>query len=209
MVALLFGCALCGYAWVYLPRQMQQWQRKSLQAFARAIELRTQGRFGHSEPMAQFAQLVARQLGLSAWRRHQLELAIYLRDIGMVAIPYAILNKREPLTAVEEVTLARHAEIGAAIVEQIPLLHTLAPLVRLHHVRYCEQPDAPLEAHLLAALSTLFEVSKQEGLDAALERLKQQVGRGYHPKVIAAIEACLSPTRTSALEEMQRSAALW
>jgi hypothetical protein len=208
-ITLVSILALCYYAWGYLPRQMYHWHRHSLKAFARAIELRTHGRYGDSERMVQLALLVGQQLGLNAIRLQRLELAAYLRDIGMVGVPYAILNKEEPLTAIEHITFERHIEIGTSIVEQIPVLRILAPLIRQHHICYANDPNAPLEAHILSALSDLFEIAFHQDLDTALQRLQDRSGVSYHPQVVKSIESVCHPAPPAFLNAIRKTAAFW
>lgn len=187
IVSVISVTALIYYAWFYLPACLHKWHRQSLRSFSRALELRTHGRFGNSEQIAQTALEIGKQLRLSRKRLRRLELAVYLRDIGMVGVPYAILNKQTPLTAIERITFERHVEIGAAIVEQIPGLREIAPLVRLHHVEYLSNPDAPIEAHLLAALSSFYEGLNCGQAGEALESLLQQSGRSFHPRIVQTI----------------------
>ncbi|GBC93602.1 Cyclic di-GMP phosphodiesterase response regulator RpfG [bacterium HR15] len=201
--------ALGYYAFVFLPAQFHRWRCQSLRAFAKAIELRTQGRYGDTDLLVRLALTVSARLGIEGEERKRLELAAYLRDIGMVAIPYALLNKPTPLSPMEQLTLARHVEIGAAIVEQIPGLSAVAPLVRLHHVEYAVQPDAPLSAHLLAALSDLMEIAHHAGYGAALSALQTGAGTRYHPQVVQAIEAALQAHPLENWAPLRRSAALW
>ncbi|MCS7301770.1 MAG: hypothetical protein NZ556_09495, partial [Fimbriimonadales bacterium] len=52
------------YAFVVLPARLHRWRCEGLRAFARLIELRTQGRYGRSEPMATLASAVAQRLGM-------------------------------------------------------------------------------------------------------------------------------------------------
>lgn len=187
MVSGISVASLIYYAWFYLPACLHRWHRQSLRSFSRAIELRTHARFGSSEQIAQTALELGRQLGLSKRRLRRLELAVYLRDIGMVGVPYAILNKPTSLIAIERITFERHVEIGAAIVEQIPGLREVAPLVRLHHVDYSSNPNAPLEAHLLAALSSFYEGMACGQAAEAAEYLQRQSEQLFHPRVVQAI----------------------
>jgi HD-GYP domain-containing protein (c-di-GMP phosphodiesterase class II) len=208
-VAVASVAALGYYAFGFLPAQWHRRRCQSLRAFAIAIELRTGGRYGNAEQLAQLALSVGTRLGIRGGERKRLELAVYLRDIGMVSIPYALLNKKSPFTPMEQLTLARHVEIGASIVEQIPGLSSVAPLVRLHHVVYAHQPEAPLSAHLLAALSDFAELAMQVGVDAALERLQAGAGERYHPQVVQALAAELTARPLENWTPLSRSAALW
>ena len=201
--------ALAYYAFVVLPARIHRWRCAGLRAFARLIALRTQGRYGNAEPMAELASAIAQRLGMPLHERRRMELAVYLRDIGMVAIPYYILNKPTPLTPAERELMRRHAEIGASITEQIPGLWHVAPIVRLHHVVYSEQPDAPLAAHLLSALEDWIRVAESADADTAASVLKQGAGARYHPVVVQAILSEVRQRTLDGVQSLTRSAALW
>lgn len=207
-IVLVSTGALGYYAFVVLPAQIHQWRCQSLRAFARAVELRTHGRFGSADVLAPLARKVALRMGLSLPDRRRLELAIYLRDIGMVGIPYAVLNKQTALTPIEQITLDRHAELSASIAEQIPELWQVAPLVRLHHVVYSEHPEAPLPAHILSALDDLLTLSLH-GHEHVIARLRHGAGTRYHPQVVEAIEAVCRNCPLHEAVPLHRSAALW
>ena len=201
--------ALAYYAFVILPARIHRWRCEGLRAFARLIELRTQGRYGKAEPMAELACAVAQRLGVPLHERRRMELAVYLRDIGMVAIPYPVLNKRTPLTPAERELIGRHAEISASITEQIPGLWHVAPIVRLHHVVYSEQPDAPLTAHILSALDDWLRIAESADADTASSVLKQGAGARYHPLATQAILSEVHQRTPSSVQTLTRSAALW
>lgn len=200
--------ALAYYAFVVVPARLHRLHCEGVRAFARLIELRSGGRYGQAEPLRTLALAVAQRLGLPTREQRLLELAVYLRDIGMVAIPYHTLNKSTPLTEAERALLARHPEISASIVEQIPGLRQVAPLVHLHHVVYQEQPNAPLSAHLLSALEDWLRLAREHSSDLATSILRQGVGARYHPQVVAAI---LEEVHQQGLygRDLARSAALW
>ena len=208
-IAVASIAALAYYAFVVLPARIHRWRCEGLRAFARLIELRTQGRYGKAEPLAELASAVALRLGIPLHERRQMELAVYLRDIGMVAIPYHILNKPTPLTPAERDLMARHAEIGASITEQIPGLWQIAPIVRAHHVVYSEQPDAPLSAHILSALDDWIRIAESADTDTASTVLKQGAGARYHPLVVQAILSEVRQRTLDGVQSLTRSAALW
>lgn len=207
-IVLVSTVALGYYAFVVLPQQLHRWRCQSLRAFARAVELRTHGRYGNAESLVQLVKVVAFQMRIPVRERRRLELAVYLRDIGMVGIPYAVLNKPSPLTPIEQITFDRHAELSAAIAEQIPGLWDVAPLVRWHHVVYSEHPDAPLSAHILSALDDLL-VRSQQGYESAMAHLRQGAGTRYHPQVVEAVFAVSQGRPLQETIPLHRSAALW
>ncbi|MGQ9657961.1 MAG: HD-GYP domain-containing protein [Fimbriimonadales bacterium] len=201
--------ALAYYAFVVLPARIHRWRCEGLRAFARLIELRTGGRFGTAEPMAELAHAVALRLGLPMHERRRMELAVYLRDIGMVAIPHHILNKPTPLTPAERELLERHAEIGASITEQIPGLWQVAPIVRLHQVVYQEHPDAPVSAHIISALEDWIRVATNADVEAAEAMLLKGAGARYHPIVVQALLSEVRQRPMGSMKTLTRSAALW
>jgi len=90
----------------------------------------------HTDLVLEAVALLARALGLSVEDRDALRLAAQLHDIGMAAIPDALLAKTTALTPEEWEIIKRHPVTGAAYLEQVPELRHLAPLVRHHHERY-------------------------------------------------------------------------
>lgn len=201
--------ALSYYAFIVAPARLHRLRCEGLRAFARLIELRTQGRYGKSDVLADLADAVAMRLGMRLHERRRLELAVYLRDIGMVAIPYSVLNKSGEPTPAERELLKRHAAISASIAEQIPGMSRVAGIVRLHHVVYSEQPDAPLGALVISALDDWLRVAEQTDADFATSLLKQGAGACYHPRVVQAILSELSQRSLGGWRTLTRSAALW
>lgn len=91
----------------------------------------------HGDTVAAVAQRLATALNLTSEERDTLHRAALLHDIGMVTIPDAVLAKTAALTAEEWEIIKRHPATGADLLERVPALRRLVPLVRHHH----ERPD--------------------------------------------------------------------
>src|SRR5581483_5729137 len=92
---------------------------------------------GHSERVRTFADLLAKEAGVSPEDRDRLRWGALLHDIGKLAVPGEILNKPDRPDEQEWATLRRHPEEGAHIVE--PLHTWLGPWagsVGEHHERW-------------------------------------------------------------------------
>ena len=92
---------------------------------------------GHSERVRTFADLLAKEAGLSDDERDRLRWGALLHDIGKLAVPGAILNKPDRPDEQEWAQLKRHPEEGAHLVE--PLVTWLGPwagAVGEHHERW-------------------------------------------------------------------------
>src|SRR5581483_8140011 len=92
---------------------------------------------GHSERVRTFADLLAKEAGLSDDERDRLRWGALLHDIGKLSVPGAILNKPDRPDEQEWAQLKRHPEEGAHLVE--PLVAWLGPWassVAEHHERW-------------------------------------------------------------------------
>jgi len=116
----------------------------------------------HSLLVMDYAQSIARKLGLSKKEQQTIRFAAFLHDIGKIAIPDAILQKPGRLSPEEYEKIKTHPQESAKIIGQITLFRNVLPLVLYHHERldgngYLEgrKNDAiPLGAKILAVADT-------------------------------------------------------
>ncbi len=150
--------------------------------------------------LAQWAEEIARVLGLSSEEQAAVRWAALLHDIGKRVIPEPLLQKKEALTE-EDWALIRQAPLdGEKMLEAIPSLREAARLVRHFRERYdgSGYPDGlrgeqiPLGARILAVVDAFWAMvdtrpykpprSPQE----AILELKRGAGRQFDPRVVAA-----------------------
>src|SRR4029077_9748188 len=124
---------------------------------AEAVDLRFSGSARHSETVGRYAEMMAKELGLSEHARSRVGLAGLLHDIGKVGVPDSILKKPSKLTEAEYEIIKRHPALGAQMLDH-PSLADVREWVGAHH----ERPDGrgyplglpaeqiPLEARILA-----------------------------------------------------------
>jgi two-component system, cell cycle response regulator len=128
----------------------------ALERLADLVDWR-QGPDEHSSAVARWAGVVADALGMSAQRRQSLQLAARLHDIGKLALPDAVLGKADPLDEDEWAVLRTHAAEGANLLEGLPGMEDVTPLVRAHHERQDGRgypdglgaPDLPVEVGII------------------------------------------------------------
>ncbi len=159
----------------------------------------------HTDTVEQAALQLAQALRLSASDTETLKLASRLHDLGMVAVPDAILNKTGKLTDEEWVQVRRHPAAAADWLEQVPALKNLAPIVRHHHERYDGggYPDGlkgeatPYLARVLAVADGYASmISDWPGHEAgsaseALAALRAGAGTQFDPRIVAAFVMAL------------------
>lgn len=183
--ATLATLILIGYVFAVLPRLMERRLRESLRAFATAIELRAPQTAGTTADVIELSAQIGRRVGLDRNQRRQLEAAATLRDVGLCAVPYHIVNCERERTQDEQVIFARHPEIGAAMLELVPSLSPIAEVVRNHHSARSFQRE-PLAA-ILNVATEFVRIRKLEGEGAAFRALGEMLDSRFDPMIVGVL----------------------
>jgi hypothetical protein len=149
LMAVLWSADLGAFAavLVLLPLLVARWAlrqyaaeraayERTVTALIRAVETKDRYTRGHSERVARGAELIGRQIGLSAGEVRSLRFAGLLHDLGKVGTPMALLQSAGGLSDAEYAELARHPEQGVAMIRDIPFLRQAAAGVLHHHERF-------------------------------------------------------------------------
>jgi putative two-component system response regulator len=154
----------------------------------------------HCERLVDYAGGVAQRLGLPPVQTETLRLGACLHDIGKIGVPDVLLQKAHGLDEEEWVVLRRHAEIGAAILEDIDGWTEVRRIVRHHHERFdgAGYPDRlhgnaiPLGARIVGVIDA-FDVMcagrpycTPRPADEAIAELIHQRGAQFDPDVVDA-----------------------
>ncbi|HVT12373.1 MAG TPA: HD domain-containing phosphohydrolase [Fimbriimonadaceae bacterium] len=183
------------YVNVILPRQVEERFFDSMRAFSRAVELRFPGQAHLAEDVEKLAIPLGRRLGFPKDRIHRLRTAARLQDIGLCALPYALINRRPSTqwTDAERATYDRHPEISGAMLDLVPSLRDLTDIVRCHHARFdgsegCPAgEDIPVEARVLKVCVDYAWTSRHMGEVLARDRIFEGQGTEYCPQVVDAL----------------------
>lgn len=101
-----------------------------------AFEARDPYRKGHSESVAKTMAQIAGQMNIGAEDIDFIIMAGRIHDIGMVSVSDAILQKPGQLTEEELAVIRKHPGAGVAILESIPTMKPLLPVILQHHERF-------------------------------------------------------------------------
>ncbi len=187
-------------------RARSRWQRLSSERQVRDVLLQivSERRAGGSGPamprVAAHAIGVGRRLGLSLAELDDVVRAAELQDIGMLAVPEAVLRKRATLEPEEWAMIRRHPVVGERILSAAPALEPVARLVRSNYERFdgTGYPDGirgeriPLGSRIIAVCVAYDAMTSprpyREALPAAaaFEELCRCAGRQFDPMVVAA-----------------------
>ena len=171
---------------------------------AGTVDLRFSGSARHSETVGRYAEMMARELGLSEQRINRIRLGGLLHDIGKVGVPDSILNKRGRLNEEEYATIKAHPELGAQILEH-PCFADIRPWVAAHHERPdgrgyprgLSGPELAVEARILAVADAYEAMTSDRayrpaiGHTAARAELRRASGTQFDPDVVRALLAVL------------------
>lgn len=173
----------------------------TLQALVSAVDAKDSYTARHSIAVTDYAMATGRRLGLSNSQLADLERAGLLHDVGKIGTPESVLLKPDRLTDDEFVIITSHSEIGGHIVETVPFLSHLMPVVRGHHERWdgSGYPDRlrgegiPLLARVLAvadafdAMTSERPYRKPISVEMARAELIRCTGGQFDPAVVKAL----------------------
>ena len=108
----------------------------TLRALSVALDVRDRELEGHSQRVARYMELMARELRLAKVDLPTLRRGALLHDLGKIGIPDEILRKTGELANSEWTIMKRHPAYGARILAGIPFLSGAAEIVRHHHEHY-------------------------------------------------------------------------
>jgi diguanylate cyclase (GGDEF)-like protein/putative nucleotidyltransferase with HDIG domain len=185
---------------------------------AEAVDVRFSGSARHSETVGRYAELMARELGLSEHRVGRVRLAGLLHDIGKVGVPDAILSKPGALTDAERAVILRHPELGASLLEH-PAVADVQAWVAAHHERPdgtgyphgLSGDDVPLEARIVAVADAYEAMTSDRsyrdaiGHERARGELLRHAGTQFDAEVVAAFLAVLDREAARAADLVEQA----
>jgi two-component system, cell cycle response regulator len=163
----------------------------------------------HCKTVCDLAVETGVTLGLTDDELQALRHAAAVHDLGKMAIPESILEKRGPLSPSEWKLVRQHPIIGERILNAAPAMHRAAQLVRSSHERYdgegypdrLRADDIPLGSRIIAAADAYAAMTTPRAhrptvssADALVE-LRRCAGSQFDPRVIAAFEDTLARRR--------------
>jgi HD-GYP domain-containing protein (c-di-GMP phosphodiesterase class II) len=185
----------------------------TIRMLANAIDAKDPYTRGHSERVAYYTTIVAKELGFSEAEIENVHLAGLVHDVGKIGIEDRILRKPAALTDDEYEIMKQHPTKGAQILEAVPKLKALAGPGLMHHENVdgsgypegLKGDEIPLLGRMVSvadafdAMTTDRPYSKAMTFEAAVARLQFLSGKKFDSKCVDAMaRAVASGELTSA-----------
>lgn len=170
------------------------------ESLSRVIDAKDVYTANHSEEVAEISYAIALSYGLNEKEAEKIHIAGHLHDIGKIAIPDKILNKKGKLTKHEWKIIKTHPLVGFAILKPVTLLTDIKDMVLYHHERYdgkgypsgIKAEEIPLGSRIITvadAISAMLHdrpYRKAFDFEETFEELKNNSGIQFDPKVVNA-----------------------
>jgi PAS domain S-box-containing protein/putative nucleotidyltransferase with HDIG domain len=169
-------------------------------ALVRVLDVHDPHAEGSATRVAALAVAISRELGIEGSREEGLRLAALLHDIGHVQLPAALLGKPSALNPQEMALVKTHPEAAMRILGSIDFRMPVAEIIGQHHERFdgtgyparLKGENILRDARILAVADVVEAMCSNRayrpapGIDAALEEIGRQSGKGFDPEVVAA-----------------------
>lgn len=172
----------------------------TIRSLAEAIDAKDAYTRGHSDRVAEYAEALARKLGLEEDVQSAVRCAGYLHDTGKIGIPDSILLKQDKLTDEEFGQIMKHPILSHKIIEPVEFPYEVKPFVRHHHEHFdgSGYPDGlageeiPLGARIISiadayeAMTSDRPYRKALSNEAAIEELRRCSGTQFDSELVEA-----------------------
>jgi len=156
---------------------------------------------GHGCRTAAISLLIGQAVGLTPGELHDLKLAAFLHDIGLLMLPHDLTIGVNTLNSESYVTVQNHPRLGASLLEPFFFLREASVLVAHHHERWdgsgypygIRGRFIPLGARILSIADAfdairIPEVSNRIARNKiALRIIRVAAGTQFDPKLVEAL----------------------
>ncbi|PLX49882.1 MAG: metal-dependent phosphohydrolase [Desulfobulbaceae bacterium] len=189
-------------------------------SFVDMIEQRDTYTAGHTERVAHYCQLIAREMGLPFAQVKTLYKAATLHDIGKIATPDSVLLKPGNLTKLDYDLIKIHPFAGYEMLSNIAMYKDLAAIILHHHERHdgtgypdgLKGDDIPLLSRILSvgdafdAITTNRIYKARKEIPEALAELAAMSGSQFHPDVVtAAVKVLADVSISNSINQLPKS----
>jgi len=191
--------------WLVFIKRLRDMYNQSIRALLIGLDAKDPYTFGHSMRVGHYAAVLARFMKLPEDVVEQVRNAGLLHDIGKMATPDNILNKRGALDPWEREIIQRHPLLGSAMLSHVQLVGCARDWVLHHHERWdgTGYPDnlrgeeIPLETRIVSIVDAYDAMTSDRPYrramnhEEAVQEIGAEAGTQFDPIVVQKfIELC-------------------
>lgn len=180
---------------------LEESMQGTLQAVSNMVEQRDPYTAGHERRVGIIAADIAREMGWTEEKCHELQLIGLVHDLGKIAIPAEILSKPGRLTPLEYDMVKSHVERGYEILKDVKFPLPIADIIRQHHERMdgsgypqkLKGQEILIEARILAVADVVESMAAHRpyraalGIEAALKEITDHRDTSFDASVVDAL----------------------
>jgi len=185
---------------------------------SKEIDRALPGQAGHGRRTAAISLLIGRAVGMTTGGLHDLKLAAFLHDIGLLRLPARLIEAKDPLDSEDYVAIQNHPRLGAILLEPFSFLKEASIQIAHHHERWdgsgypygIRGKFIPLGARILS-VADAFDAIRVPGIydyalrnAIALRILFISSGTQFDPLVVEALAETMA-SRTAACTMRENS----
>ena len=184
------------------------------EAFAKVIDMKDRYTNGHSERVAKYTAMIAKEMGYDTETVEKYYRIGLLHDVGKVGIPNAVLNKPGKLTEEEYDEIKTHTLKGHEILKDISIVPELAVGALSHHERHdgngypygLSGDDIPQVARIIAvadAFDAMYsdrQYRKRMDFEKVISIIREVSGSQLNPEVVDAFLRLVDKGEIKAIE---------
>ncbi len=192
-------------------KEKKKISKQMVLALVKSVELRDTYTYGHSERVKDLALQIAKKANLFGPQLDVLADAAVLHNIGKIAVPQEVLQKKEPLSEDDIRLIQLHPLVGADILAEVEIFEEISYIVRHHHERYdgdcfacppaypgnLKGEDIPLLARILSladsldAMTTSRPYRNNLSMNTVKEILVHEAGKQFDKELTIILLAML------------------
>ena len=174
-------------------------------SFVNIIEKRDSYTAGHTQRVAKYSVLIAKEMGFCDEKVDDLYRACMLHDIGKISTPDSILLKPGKLNDLEYEIIKEHVVVSYELLNSVDIYKGIAEIVRHHHEHYdgsgypqgLKGDHIPMLSQIMTvadafdAMTTNRIYKARKSVQTAIKELNDLASKQFHAEIVKAASIAL------------------
>jgi putative nucleotidyltransferase with HDIG domain len=208
ILVFIVGVYAIGHMSLYAFSQLRESHIGSIRGFVKTLEAKDMYTRGHTERVADFAQMIGEELGFTGTQLETVRWAALIHDLGKLAVPTELIRKRGRLDDQEYAEMKTHAHLVEEILAEVDFLQPMVEIASGHHSNFdgsgyggrghTDGHPPSLEACIVAVADAFDAMTSARSYrmalsqQYALDELRRHSGHQFHPEVVDGFERALN-----------------